>query len=333
MLKVIVWLLIFTPLYVVLLRITHGVEFIVVLTMPVILAALGFSMWRLNRSDRDLGDTGASLPSKGWAGKNLKVKYADVEKIEISLPDTDRGPATGAIHIKSRTPHGTVATEVSSTEFESEAAMRSYAEALMRKVKASQPGRVVTSRPRPGGGALRTQSGSDESKSAAQDIYLHVRSALAQNGEIHCESFMRALGAVAGRSCAESARARAATSGETLDVSLAGAVKAVSSVADAGSGQPRVQVPLWDIGKYSHDLCIIGAVLPPEHPLRATPHTFADAVWPELHASLIKKCHDPASWPVEAASAIQMGIVDVKQIMDPKRAWAFAMESVNAVFK
>lgn len=195
---------------------------------------------------------------------------------------------------------------------------------------------------------------------AGREVLGLVMGSLRDSRGIHLESLFCALGALAGRACQESVRARALAQGEPAD-----AYFTVAQTADGGRfyfgdalNQPLAEdrVSVWSLvaGAAAHDgagqlpdlaeifrhnAAVLGTGqfglprLPPEHPVQGLPLDYARRLWPEVRPVLAELAGEPRLWPVAIGLAIQELMAQTRGQVPPAIIARIVMESAIPVSK
>ena len=188
----------------------------------------------------------------------------------------------------------------------------------------------------------------------------HVLAAMKTERGVHIESFLCALGALAGYACQASVRAQALARGlpetalfteaktkdgrtfyfgDALNKPLAESEYSVWGLAafgaqEAGCAQlPEVE-PI-----FAHVAATVGSEefgkprTPADHPVHELPIVYLRALWPALAPTIRKFCTDPAHWPVLVGLSVQEAIGMGKQALDPCLGLRIVMESAIPMSK
>ena len=178
---------------------------------------------------------------------------------------------------------------------------------------------------------------------------------------VHIESYLTALGALAGYSCQMSVREALQRSnlppeenhvlvvangadgkkyffGDALNKPLAEDPYSVWGLA-AGAAQ-KMGAKLPDIGEiFSHVAATVGRRdfgvprLPEDRQPDKRPVEYVKAVWPTLLPVVKSFCDDPAEWPMLFAIAVQETIFMAKDVIEPGLAVTVVMESAVPMSK
>jgi hypothetical protein len=197
-------------------------------------------------------------------------------------------------------------------------------------------------------------------RKASREVLGLVMSALRDQRGIHLESLFCALGALAGRACQESVRARALAEGRPADalfeiVTTSGGqayyfgdalnqplaedrVSLWSLVAGAAAHDGARQLPdLNDI--FAHNARVLGGEqfgvprLPPEHPVQGRPIDYASKLWPSVRPVVAEFAGEPRMWPVSIGLAIQELMAQTRGNLPPEIVARIVMESAIPVSK
>lgn len=197
-------------------------------------------------------------------------------------------------------------------------------------------------------------------KLGAKEVLQRMLVAMKTDRGVHIESFLCALGSVAGYSCQASVRAlavsrglpetallvRAKTSdgrsyyfGDALNKPLAEGRYSVWSLAGGGAQQAGCKSlpPVEEI--FKHVAATVGTPefgkprVPRQHPVHDSPLNYVKKFWPSLSPTIGKFCADPEHWPVLLGLSIQEAIVMGKQALDPCLALQIVMESAIPMSK
>lgn len=197
-------------------------------------------------------------------------------------------------------------------------------------------------------------------RKASREVLGLVMSALKDQRGIHLESLFCALGALAGRACQESVRARALAEGKPADalfetVTAADGrtyyfgdalnqplaedrVSLWSLVAGAAAHDGARQLPdLNDI--FAHNARVLGSEqfglprLPPEHPVQGRPIDYATKLWPSVKPVIAELAGEPRMWPVSIGLAIQELMAQTRGNLAPEIVARIVMESAIPVSK
>jgi hypothetical protein len=178
---------------------------------------------------------------------------------------------------------------------------------------------------------------------------------------VHIESYLTALGALAGYSCQMSVREVTKASGISMDENhvlvvadgadgkryffgdalnkpLAGDPHSVWSLAASAAQKMGGKLP--DIGElFKHVSATVGTRefgvprLPSEHQPVERPLDYLKALWPALLPVVRPFCDSPAEWPILFAIAVQESIFAAKDVIEPGLAVTVVMESAVPMSK
>lgn len=195
---------------------------------------------------------------------------------------------------------------------------------------------------------------------ASREVLGQAMTALKDQRGIHLESLFCALGAVAGRACQESVRARALAEGKPAEACFD-----VATTTDGGKyyfgdalNQPLAEdrVSIWslvagaaahdggnqlpDLNEiFAHNAKVLGSDqfgvprLPPEHPVHARPVEYADKLWPAMRPVVAEFAGEPRMWPVAIGLAIQELMGQTRGNIPPGIVVRIVMESAIPVSK
>ncbi|HEX6638494.1 MAG TPA: hypothetical protein VF033_12630, partial [Steroidobacteraceae bacterium] len=195
---------------------------------------------------------------------------------------------------------------------------------------------------------------------AGREVLGLVMASLKDTRGIHLESLFCALGALAGRACQESVRARALAEGKPGD-----AFFTVAETSDGGRfyfgdalNQPLAEdrVSVWSLvagaaahdgaGRlpdlaeiFRHNAAVLGTAqfgvprLPAEHPVHELPLDYARRLWPEARRVLAELAGEPRTWPVAMGLAIQEVMAQTRGQVSPAMVARIVMESAIPVSK
>lgn len=195
---------------------------------------------------------------------------------------------------------------------------------------------------------------------ASREVLGLVMEALKDQRGIHLESLFCALGALAGRACQESVRARALAEGKSAD-----ALFDVVTTRDGQKfyfgdalNQPLAEdrVSLWSLmaGAAAHDgakdLPDLGEIfaysaralgtaqfgvprLPPEHPVQGQPLDYSRKLWPAVRPVVAEYAGEPRMWPVAIGLACQELMAQTRGNIPPGVVVRIVMESAVPVSK
>jgi hypothetical protein len=195
---------------------------------------------------------------------------------------------------------------------------------------------------------------------AGREVLGLVMAALRDARGIHLESLYCALGALAGRACQDSVRARALAEGKAADAHFTVATTADgrryffgdalnqplaedrlsiwSLVAGAAAHDGARQLPrLEDL--FEHTAAALGGEsfgvprLPQTHPVHANPLDYADRLWPQVRPVLAEFAGEPRLWPVAMGLAIQELMAQTRGRVSPELVARIVMESAIPVSK
>lgn len=195
---------------------------------------------------------------------------------------------------------------------------------------------------------------------ASREVLGLVMAALKDQRGIHLESLFCALGALAGRACQESVRARALAEGkaaeayfevvtttdgkryyfgDALNQPLAeDRVSLWSLVAGAAAHDGAKQLP--DLNEiFAHHARLLGSEhfgvprLPPEHPAQGRPLDYATKLWPAVRPVVAEFAGEPKMWPVAIGLAIQELMAQTRGNVPPEIVARIVMESAIPVSK
>jgi hypothetical protein len=197
-------------------------------------------------------------------------------------------------------------------------------------------------------------------RQAAREVLGLVMSALKDSRGIHLETLFCALGALAGRACQESVRARALAEGKPAD-----AYFEVITTQDGNRfyfgdalNQPLAEdrVSIWsllagaathdgaknlpDLNEiFAHNARVLGTAqfgvprLPPEHPVQGQPQEYALKLWPLVRAVVAEFAGEPRMWPVAIGLACQELMAQTRGNIPPGVVVRIVMESAIPVSK
>lgn len=200
----------------------------------------------------------------------------------------------------------------------------------------------------------------DGARRASREVLGLVMTALKDQRGIHLESLYCALGALAGRACQESVRARALAEGKAADAGFE-----VVTTSDGRSyffgdalNQPLAEdrVSLWslvagaaahdgarqlpDVAEiFAHNARVLGTEqfgvprLPPEHPAQGRPLDYASKLWPAVRPVVAEFAGEPKMWPVAIGLAIQELMAQTRGNVPPEIVARIVMESAIPVSK
>jgi hypothetical protein len=195
---------------------------------------------------------------------------------------------------------------------------------------------------------------------ASREVLGLVMASLKDQRGIHLESLFCALGALAGRACQESVRARATSEGKPPDayfeiVTTSDGRKFLfgdalnqplaedrmslwSLVAGAAAHDGAKQLPdLREI--FAHNARELGGAqfgvprLPPEHPVQGRPLDYATKLWPLVRPVVAEFAGEPRMWPVAVGLAIQELMAQTRSNLAPEIVARIVMESAIPVSK
>lgn len=169
-------------------------------------------------------------------------------------------------------------------------------------------------------------------RQAGREVLGLAMAALKDERGIHLESLFCALGALAGRACQDSVRARALSEGKPADAYFTVAtttdgqkyyfgdalnqplaedrVSVWSLVAGAAAHDGARQLPDLD-EIFKHNAAVLGSEqfgiprLPPEHPVQGLPLDYARKLWPDARKVVAEFAGEPRLWPLAIGLAIQ----------------------------
>lgn len=200
----------------------------------------------------------------------------------------------------------------------------------------------------------------EAARRASREVLGVVMASLKDARGIHLESLYCALGALAGRACLESVRARALAEGKHADAYFQ--VITTSSGGRFLSGdaldQPLAEdrLSLWSLvaGAAAHDGAqllpdvreifayhsrVLGSPefgvprLPPDHPVQERPLDYAAKLWPLVRPVLAEQAGEPRAWPVSIGLAIQELMSQTRGQLPPALVASIVMESAIPVAK
>ncbi|MDF3020462.1 MAG: hypothetical protein K0Q92_1765 [Steroidobacteraceae bacterium] len=195
---------------------------------------------------------------------------------------------------------------------------------------------------------------------ASREVLGFVMSELKDQRGIHLETLFCALGALAGRACQESVRARALAEGKPADALFEivttsdgktyyfgdalnqplaeDRVSLWSLVAGAAAHDGARQLP--DLNEiFAHNARVLGSGqfgvprLPPEHPVRGRPIDYATKLWPSVKPEMAGLAGEPRMWPVSIGLAIQELMAQTHGSLAPEIVARIVMESAIPVSK
>ena len=197
-------------------------------------------------------------------------------------------------------------------------------------------------------------------RQASREVLGLAMAALKDERGIHLESLFCALGALAGRACQDSIRARALSEGKPADAYFTVAtttdghkyyfgdalnqplaedrVSVWSLVAGAAAHDGAKQLP--DLNEiFKHNAAVLGSEqfgiprLPPEHPVQALPLDYARKLWPDTRKVLVEFAGEPRMWPVAIGLAVQELMAQTRGQVPPALVARIVMESAIPVSK
>jgi hypothetical protein len=218
--------------------------------------------------------------------------------------------------------------------------------------------------PTPAPAPPRTQDLSPDAfvgaRQASREVLGLAMASLKDERGIHLESLFCALGALAGRACQDSVRARALSEGkpaeayfdvatttdgskfyfgDALNQPLAeDRVSLWSLVAGAAAHDGEQQLP--DLNEiFKHNAAMLGGEqfgvprLPPEHPVHGLPLDYARKLWPDARKVVAEFAGEPRMWPVAIGLAIQELMAQTRGQVPPGVVARIVMESAIPVSK
>lgn len=197
-------------------------------------------------------------------------------------------------------------------------------------------------------------------RQASREILGLAMAALKDERGIHLESLFCALGALAGRACQDSVRARALSEGKPAEAYFTVAtttdgnkyyfgdalnqplaedrVSVWSLVAGAAAHDGAQQLP--DLNEiFKHNAAALGGEqfgvprLPAEHPVHALPLDYARKLWPDARKVVAEFAGEPRLWPVAIGLAIQELMAQTRGQVPPGVVARIVMESAIPVSK
>jgi hypothetical protein len=198
-------------------------------------------------------------------------------------------------------------------------------------------------------------------KLGAQAVFEQLLRAMKNDqGGVHAESLLCALGALAGYACQASLRADALAKGlpeqayltqvdtrdgkkfffgDALNKPLAESALSVWNVA-AGAARQAGCATVPDLAEiFRHSSQVVGSPdfgvprLPAGHPTGDMPINYVRAFWPALLPEVTKYCATPDLWPVVFALAIVHAITVARSTLDPCVGLTIVMESAVPMSK
>lgn len=199
-----------------------------------------------------------------------------------------------------------------------------------------------------------------DAKLAGKDIYNRLLKAMQDEKGVHIESFLCALGALAGYACQASVR-------ETLIVERGLSENQAFVIVECKDGsryffgdnvnRPLVesQYSVWSLAAgaaqhlglkkfinineiFQHVTKVVGSEefgrlrLPEGHNTSDIPYNYVKALWPAMQ-QVVKSYCTAEQWPIAFGIAVQECIIFGKSVIDPNLALAIVMESAVAMSK
>lgn len=211
--------------------------------------------------------------------------------------------------------------------------------------------------------AIRERSKEDPligAKLGAKEVFQRLLDGMKDSKGVHVESFLTALGALAGYACQANLRAQALAKdlpetalfqvvttkdgkqyffGDPLNKALAGYQHSVWSLV-GGAAQNAGAKEFPDLNElFQHTSSVLGSEqfgvprVPEEHKAGDTPLNYLKAIWPSLFPTVKLFCPNPVDWPILYSIAIQEAIHASKQSIDPSLAFRIVMESAIPMSK